>query len=127
MDREMTTRILPPEEWERLSGTELGEVWPILPPACTKVLVVEDTDGRIIGCWALMNLYHAEGLWIAPDHRGKGSVARRLIRDMSKELRELGATTVITAAIDPAIVGYLERMGAEALPASYAMPVRGGS
>lgn len=110
----MTTRTLPREEFGRLVGTELEAVAPILPPAAT-VLVVEDA-GQIVGCWALFPVWHAEGLWIAPAHRGKGGVARRLLAGLRTAAHAQGARAVATAATDERVESMLDRLGAVALP-----------
>ncbi len=77
----VTTRILPREDYGRLAGTELEAVREQLPESAS-VVVVED-DGEIVGCWALMPVLHAEGVWIAERERKRGRVALRLLRAMS--------------------------------------------
>lgn len=114
----MTDRILPPEEWHKLAGTELGPALAALPPERTAILVVEDDAGQIVGCWALVLWYHAEGVWIAPAHRGKTSVARRLWRGMRALAQGVRTPTVITGAADPAMHALL-RKRATALPQEY--------
>lgn len=82
----MTTRVLPPEEWPRLQGTELETVWPTLPQDEARIVVVEDA-GQIIGCWAAFRAVHVEGVWIHPDHRGKVGV--RLWRAMRRVIADV--------------------------------------
>lgn len=119
----MTTRILPPEEWHRLAGTELETVWPLLPPTHTTVMVVEE-DGAIVGCWALLTALHAEGLWIAPAFRQRPSVGRRLLRAMRQQARASGYRAVLTACIGEPIRTLLEKVGAVRLPAHFVMPIQ---
>ncbi len=114
----MTDRILPPEDWHRLHGMDLANVLQYLPPAETTVIVVEDDAGAIVGCWATFRVHHAEGVWIAPEHRGKTSVARRLWRRMRAVVTERGASSVITAAMDPAMDALLKKR-ATSLPQEY--------
>lgn len=122
----MVTRELPPSEWARLQGMDLAEAVPYLVPDRDVVLVVEDGD-RIVGCWALVTVRHAEGVWIHPDYRGKTSVARRLWVHMGAIARRLGVSRVVTGADDPGIARLLERHGAEKLSMeSYVMAVNGG-
>lgn len=116
----MTTRILPPDEWARLAGTEAETVWPHLPPSA-HVLVVEQDD-QIVGCWVLMSVLHAECLWIASAHRGKASVARRLWAFMRRTAAGLGAPVVATAAVTDDVRRLLEHVGATKVPGDhYAM------
>jgi hypothetical protein len=103
------TRLLPVEEWPRLVGTELETVWPHLDPSTAVVLVVEDESGQIVGCWSLFACLHAEGVWIAPDHRRRGVVAKRLLRGMQETARALGVTAVTTAAESSEIAALVTR------------------
>lgn len=114
------SRILPRHEYYRLAGTEAESIWPALPHSAT-VLVIE-TQGEIVGCWTLAPVYHAECLWIAPAHRGKTSVARRLWALMRLTARSLGIRTVATAADSDHVRGLLAHVGAIKVPAeSYVM------
>ena len=119
----MTTRCLPPEEWPRLAGTELEAVWPHLRPAHqATVLVVEDGEA-IVGCWLLLTLAHCEGVWVAPTHRGKGSVARRLLAAMRREVQQRGFATVLTGAMTPDVERIIRGLGGHPLPgAQYVLP-----
>ena len=119
----MTARILPGDEWPALSGTELETIWPYLDPATARVVVVEE-DGAIIGCWAGFPLFHAEGVYIAPAHRGRASVARHLLLGMRSLAKDAGARSIITGAIDPLVAEMLLKLGAVALPGTqYALPI----
>lgn len=121
----MIARVLPVEEWPRLEGTEAETVWPHLDPARTTVVVVEH-DGVIVGCHVLMNVLHAECLWIHPEHRGKAGVARRLWTTVQRTAKALGARTVITGACSDDIRALLAHVGAERLPADhYVLTVKG--
>lgn len=107
----MTSRILPREEWARLVGTEAETVWPLLDPARAEVLVVEH-DGDIVGTWILMNVVHAECLWIAPAHRHGVSVARRLWTLMRRTAAAMGVPVVATAAVTDEVRSLLDHVGA---------------
>lgn len=117
----MTSRILPPEEWSRLEGTELGPVWRALDPALVRVIVIEDDQSAIVGCWSLMPFIHAEGLWIAPEHRGKGAVLRALWMALRASADELGLQSVVTSANSDAVTDILVSRGAKPMPASYVL------
>jgi len=119
----MTTRMLPPEEWPRLAGTEAETVWPRLDPARAQVLVVE-ASGTIIGCWVLLSVVHAECLWIAPTHRKHTAVARRLWSAMRRAAQTMGVSVVATAAVSDEVRRLLDHVGAVKVPADhYAMKV----
>lgn len=113
----MTTRLLPPSDWGLLADTELGPIVPQLDPARTQMLVVEDA-GQIVGCWALMTVLHAEGVWIAPAHQGRGSVARRLLRGMRQLL---AGRPVMTSALDDRVRGILAGLRAVPVPGDHFM------
>jgi len=113
----MRTRILPPEEWPRLAGTEAETVWPHLNPDNARVLVVED-DGEIVATWTLMRVVHAECIWVKPSHRGLVSVARRLLMGLREIASALGAGKVWTASLSPEVTDLILRFGGEPVPAA---------
>lgn len=122
----MTTRLLPPADWARLAGTELETVWPHLP-ASARVIVVEDEAGAIVGCWALFSCVHVEGVWVAPEHRARTAVARRLLVGMRHEARDLGAQSVVTGALTDDVRQLITGLGGKALPGDlYVIPVERG-
>jgi len=111
----MTTRLLPAEEWDKLDG-ELAQVRDHLDPSRAAVVVVEDGD-QVVGCWALLYALHAEGVWIAPTHRGRASVARRLLLATLEAARQLGSKTIITGALTPEVERLLtQHLGAVPVP-----------
>lgn len=118
----MTTRMLSRDEWAtKLAGTELEAAVPYLDGA--QVVVVEDGE-TVVGCWALIPYVHVEGVWIAPAHRGRGSVARRLLSGMRRAAQAMGVSTVMTAAISDDVRELLAHLGATKLPGEhYALPV----
>lgn len=107
----MTPRVLPREEWYRLPDAESAAIAHQLPPSA-QVLVVED-DGQIVGSWMLLLVPHVECLWVAPSHRKRGGVFRRLLAGMR---RLAPATRVVTASVSPEVDALLMRYGAEPLP-----------
>lgn len=113
----MITRILPRQEYYRLEGTELEAVRSTLP-AAAQVLVVED-DGRIVACWSLMPVWHVEGVWIAPEQRGRLGVVRRLVAGMFGLARSLGAGAVLTAAMTPEVEDLCRRLGGVEIPGKH--------
>jgi hypothetical protein len=120
----MTCRLLPPEEWPRLVGTEAETVWPMLDPSSARVLVVEDGD-RIVGCWILAPYWHAECVWIAPERRGQSSVARRLWGFMRQTVIDLGGRGFITAALTDEVKALIQHLGGIPMPGThYAVRVK---
>lgn len=118
----MTTRLLPRDEWPKLAGTELEAVWPHLPLGA-HVVVVEEGEA-LVGCWALFPQVHAEGVWIAPSHRGKASVARRLLAGMRRTAQAMGAQSVATGALTDDVRRLLDGLRAVKLPGDhYAVPI----
>lgn len=121
----MTSRILPPAEWARLAGTEAGEIAPRLPRDSASILVVEE-DGAIVATWALITMVHAEGLWIAPSHRGRFGVVKRLLSGMRAMAHSLGAPAVQTAAISTEVADFIRRLGGSPLPGqAFVLPMGG--
>lgn len=119
----MTTRILPPEEWPRLVGTEAETLWPTLDAAHAQILVVEDGE-KIVGCWTLMMIPHVECLWIDPAERARVSVARRLWMGMRALTSQLGARHVWTAAVSDPVRGLLDHASARKLAGDhYLLPM----
>lgn len=114
----LKTRLLPPDEWGRLDGTELETVYPYLDRVRAHVIVVEEQD-HIVGCWALFPLTHAEGVWIAPEHRKKTAVARQLLRAMRATARAMGSQAVNTAALSDDVREMLSALGAVPLPGTH--------
>lgn len=110
----LTTRLLPREDYAKLQPTEAGAVWDQLPETA-QVLAVE-RDGALVGAWVLMPVWHAEGLWIAPEERGKATVARRLWTFMQARVAALGLSRVATHACSDEIRGLLEHVQATEVP-----------
>ncbi len=120
----MTTRILPEDEWGKLAGTEAEQLYPLLQPTRTAIVVVEDGD-QIVGCHVLMWVLHCECLWIHPDHRGKSSVGRRLWGAVQKLARSCGVHALMTAAGDDTVRSLLAHAGASQVPGDHFMvPVK---
>lgn len=119
----MISRLLPRDEWHRLAGTELEAAASVLP-ADAQVLVIED-NGEIVGCWSVIPYVHVEGLWIAPAHRKRSSVGRRLLTGMRRVAQALGADVVLTAATDDTVRQLITEYGGVSLPGTHhVLPVR---
>src|SRR5678816_4442085 len=115
----MRMRELPREEWDaKLVGTEVGPFAQQLPPE-SKLIVVEDELGRVVGTWAVMRYVHVEGLWIEPSHRKHGRVGAYLMRGMREAANAFGAASVITGCYDEEVRDLLEHRSAIACPPQY--------
>jgi GNAT superfamily N-acetyltransferase len=111
----MTSRILPREDYGRLIGTDLETAVPLFPGA--RVIVVEEGDA-IIGHLMLAPMWHAEGFYVAPSHRGRG-VDTALVTAMHAEARSMGVETVFPAAADDQMAHYVTRHGGVEIPARW--------
>lgn len=111
----MRTRTLPPDEWHRLSDTDIPSVLPYVSPDQFEVVVVED-NGEIVGAWAVWRVVHVEGLWIAPAHRGKGSVAKRLYHATMEAAKKWTPEWVMTMAPNPHVRSLVEHIGGVPIP-----------
>ncbi len=111
-----TTRVLPPEEYPRLAGTEAEHLWPLFTPENdARVIVVENQDGKILGCWVLMRPLHAECMWVDPAHRKGVGVFRRLLCGMFSQASAMNAKAVVTASRSPEVDRLLKTFGADEL------------
>lgn len=119
----LTRRLLPPEEWPRLCGTELEHVWPLLNDEDARVMVVED-DGQIVACWSAIRYWHLEGVWVHPSRRGRMSVARHLMGLMRQTMRALGVRAAMTGAMSDDVVRLIAHLGGTELPGRhFAVPL----
>jgi len=122
----MTSRILPREEWGRLQGTELEQIVTAAARRDNEVLLVlvaEDKDGAIVGGWALFPIWHAEGLWVSPNHRGKAAVGRRLLRFARAVAEQFGISAVMTAANSSQVARMLDAIGMRLPGTHYLLPL----
>ena len=108
-------RILPREEYGRLVGTYLEPLIDAFPPDAD-VLVVEDADGRIVGCSSLFARDHVEGTWIAEAHRDQPGVFWQLFQGIKATARRRGSARLVTASDDDRMTEFLHKMHAEELP-----------
>lgn len=99
----LTTRVVPREEWAvRFAGTDLGVALAVLKDQDMPDVIafcVEDGE-TLIACWSLVRMWHAEGAWIAPDHRKNLGVGRHLLTAMREQAEGLGAPVILSASED---------------------------
>jgi hypothetical protein len=108
----MIARVLPPEEWPRLAGTEAEHVWPVLNPENAEIRVVEE-DGEIVGVWCGLRMMHAECFWIAPKYRGSYRVIKGLWNGLCETAKRWGVSRMETASMDPHVSDMIQRWGGE--------------
>jgi hypothetical protein len=121
----VNTRILPRDEWALLDGTDIAKALPYHNPEDVQVVVVE-RESQIVGAWAVLRVVQLEGVWIAPEYRKKGSVAKRLLDRTMAVARSLAPHFVFTGAQDAEVAHLLTKhLNAVKLPMdSYVIPLR---
>lgn len=105
----LSHRVLPREEWERLTGTLLEVAIHALPDDA-RVVVVE-RDGEIVACSALFSRWHQEGTWETEDVRGNAAVGRHLVKAIRDEIRAVGASEVLMMATTPETSRLIQGFG----------------
>ena len=116
----MTSRVLPPEEWHRLIGTEAEGV----PFPVGSLPVVIERDGEIIACQVLMPFWHLECGWVAPAYR-KTMVFGRLWAAVRAECAKLDIGAVCTASMTDDVKALIGHMQGVPLPGEhFVVPVR---
>lgn len=117
----ITTRLLPPEEWDRLRETDLAPVTDLLlvKSEATDVVVAENEDGEIVGHVAFCLFRHAEGFGIAPEERKHGRVMRALLDAMRDYCETREVTGVWSGSLTEEMTGYLLRRGATEIPGAH--------
>jgi hypothetical protein len=119
----MMARILPVEEWERLSVTGLVPIFPDFPPEDVVVVVVEQ-DGEIVASTTLVRVVHLESLWIK-EEAGAG-VSRALIRGIVDASKEWAPRVVMAQTRHQNVSEILTKLGGAFLPVeSYVLRIDG--
>ncbi len=122
----LTVRSLPPEEYPRILDAPgpLRELSGIPDPEHSRILVLEDAQGRIRGYWMLFNAIHAEPLYLDPEIRHRAQAGRDLLLQVYTELRAAGVQTVfaVVAPEDRETIGPMaKRLGLHPLPGTIYM------
>lgn len=103
------TRVLPPDEWEKLRPLPFATNG--LPdPETTIVFVDETAEGQIIGVWGIFLQPMLDGLWSDPAHRGT-LVAGRLLAAMKTFLQTEGIRYAFTVISDPTVMTLAHKAG----------------
>lgn len=72
MEETITTRLLPPDEWQRLIDAFPEDKRDRVPSSEIAAAVVAEQDGRIIGFLILQFALHLEPIWVDKAFRGEG-------------------------------------------------------
>lgn len=96
----ITTRVLPPLEWDRPEVAELMTLHPFVADTDMQIIVVED-EGKIVGRWAVLRLVHLEGVWIDEAYRRKPSAVKSLLQATIAAARRWTDRLVMTGSADP--------------------------
>lgn len=119
----MRARVLPPEEWEKVSDVPL--LLNYSKPEDVRVVVVEDKEGRVVGQMVVLRIAHLEGAWIDPEHRNAGVVGA-LLKKTCETAQPWANKHVLAGAADENMVRILARIGAVHLPLQfYALGIGG--
>lgn len=121
----MTTRVLRPEEWDKITAPGVPDLLEYCNPEDVSVIVVEE-DGKIVASVCVLHVTHFEGLWIEPKHRGNAGVFRSLIRRAYDVPMSWGRSWAIGGAEDgdARMDKLCRRLGGQPLPLKfYALPV----
>lgn len=116
----MIARFLPPEEWNRVEGTETPALLPFVAPQNVSVLAVEDDEGKILASLCAHQVTYLEGLHFAPEAKGNAGVMRALLRMIAGLSAARGERWVLAGGDGSArgerMAGYLRRLGGQELP-----------
>ncbi len=103
------TRLLPPEDWERLRPLPFATNG--LPDSnAALIIVTENSAGEIVGLWSLLLMPFLDGLWVHPEHRGT-NIAGQLLREMKATLDMHGVLHAFTLVESPAVAVLAEKAG----------------
>ncbi len=111
------SRLLPPEEWERLRDYgPFAAAGGVLPdPEHATVLVLEDMEGQIVGCWMARDAVLLEGLFLSEAYRHSIIASKLIFFGMIRALTDRNVTQAMTLIQDPYIEGLATTAGFEKL------------
>jgi L-amino acid N-acyltransferase YncA len=104
-----TLREIPPSERRALQVR--GVLPPILPADESSFILVETAGGSFVGRWMALDAVVLEGLYIAPEYRGKFGAAKKLLYGMLDRLRQRKIREVVTLIQDPMVERLAEKAG----------------
>ena len=107
----IATRILPPEEWDRLPD-DVRAFCASVHPEDVAPVVVED-EGVIVARMLVLRAPFLESFWMAPERAGNAGVTRALLRACYEQAGEWAPRWVMAHAAPGPLCDTLPRMGAE--------------
>ncbi len=119
----MNVRVLPPEEWPRLTELQQPQFVEYVQPEDIDVVVVEEA-GKIVATMSVLRAVHIEGTWIDPEHRNPG-VRRGLLRLAGQVARDRGARWAFTGAADEQTKRMLDKHATRLEMDTYVMSLGG--
>jgi hypothetical protein len=122
---QVIVRDLPAEEFHRLQGIGLFEIYDLPNMQHSRAVVGEEVypDGshKIVAYWLVFDAVHVEPLWIHPDHRKKPGFARRLWKGVQDVLVATGVPIAFACIADNDAAENLPqalRLGFKKIPGS---------
>lgn len=116
LEREITYRLLPAAEWQRLrvayEACRSDEPFP-LPDPVQSVIIAAEEGSRLVGCVAAERTWHVSPFWVETSLRGKGIAAqleKEIARYNTEGLSELLVTT------NPHVEFLVHRIGFKPVP-----------
>lgn len=114
----MEWKILPPDEWHRIK-TELPDSPLAKLEAYSQlegIVVVAEQDGQLVGHWPLILTWHAEPLYLLPEHRKTGPALKSLLMGLFSTMRNAEVPTALVIIEDPEIQEPASRLGFQHVP-----------
>lgn len=116
----MIARVLPREEWDRLSVNGLVPIFPDFRDEDSKPVVVEK-DGEIVASCVVVRTVHLESLWVKPGS-GAGTI-RNLMRKTTETARRWGRLAFAQSCREN-VRDILNRLGCKKLSVeTYLLPL----
>ena len=117
-DKSICWYILPPTEWGRIKA-ELPES----PLAKLEhyadlegLVIVVEQDGVLVGHWPLLLTWHAEPLYLAPEHRKTGPALKHLLEGLFATMRVSQVASAVVIIEDPELQAAAARLGFQPVP-----------
>jgi len=113
-----TARVLPPSEWPRLPAecptSPLAAI--DLSTVYGHLVVLENREGRIVGHWPLVLVWHAEPLYVEPAERNAAAI-KALVRGLQATIAAEQIPLAFAMIDDPGMQWMAERLGFTPTPA----------
>lgn len=98
-------RILPVDEWNKLSVIDTS----LYDEELANIMVIE-RDGEIVAHWALMPIYHAEGLWVKEGFRKNPVIIKKLLAGMKAMVENVNTPYIVTMTQDKEVAKLLDKL-----------------